>query len=303
MKTNNAIWLTILLFVVINSWAGNKPLTITAGLYASYSPYCAITNDLKMYYQNQSDQYYNEYFLHSKINTKDVGGFLDLKYFRFSFYRTRSVTYTGTAPGAFQETFEKSTFYSYTELNENGGLINNSEYHNEYVPVNYQAMNYAFCFKYPFYDIVFPFAGLGFSNIKRMDLDGNGADDFTYGVPAQRIGIYGVDTIGSVSGRNKSIAFATVGVGLMKRLGDFSIELLWQADFGIDGKNPYTRAYKDYQEAVYSTTAQNPELTAKPTSYYKMSVGLTFGYTFSLDTKMKSAKKSNDAPPPSSSEL
>lgn len=229
--------------------------------------------------------------IRAKLNVYDLGAFVDFKYFRANLYRTRCISSSGGSSSS-QQVFKNNTLTSFHRNYENGSLTNEEIFKTEYVSADYQSTSASFYLKYPVKEIFFPFAGLGFSNIKRMDLDGNGADDYTYGTPSSRLGIYGVDSAGSVSGRTKKIAFLSLGVGVIKHIGEFSLELLWSMDFGIDGRKPFSQAYQDYQESRYSSAAQPAELVGKSTGYYKMSVGLTFSYTFSIDTKPKSGNTS-----------
>lgn len=297
-RMNEYITFTIvilLVFTKVNLRAENKPLDISIGIHTAYSPYCNINNELNMYYVSQGLSYQIQSVLRSKINVYDAGAFVDFKYFRANLYRTKCISSSGGSSGS-KQVFKNNTITSFYRLYENEILISEETYKNEYVAANYQATSCSFQLKYPVKEIFFPFAGVGFSNIKRMDLDGNNVDDYSYGTPSQRLGIMGVDSIGSVSGRTKKLAFLCLGVGAIKHIGEFSLELLWSVDFGIDGRKPFTQTYKDYQERRYSTSTQNAELVGKATGYYKMSIGLTFAYTFSLDTKSKTKAKAETQP-------
>ncbi len=278
--------MTVLLFAVFYAKAEIKPLEIKIGIHTAYSPYCNINNELNLYYASQGVSYQMQYVLRSKINVYDAGAFVDFKYFRANIYRTKCISSSSGSSGS-KQVFKNNTLTSFYRLYENESLVNEEIFKTEYVAADYQATSCSFQLKYPVKEIFFPFAGVGFSNIKHMDLDGNGVDDYTYGTPSQRIGILGVDSTGSVSGRTKKMTFVSFGVGLVKHINEFSLELIWQMDFGIDGRKPFTQAYKDYQESRYSTSTQNAELVGKSTGYYKMSVGLTFAYTFSIENKSK----------------
>ena len=284
----------VLLLTVTIARADKKPIDISIGIHTAYSPYCNINNELNLYYFSQSVPYQAQSVIRAKLNVYDVGAFINFKYFRANIYRTKCISSSGGSSGS-QQVFKNNTLTSFYRLYENGSLINEEIYKTEYVSADYQATSASFHLKYPVKEVFFPFAGLGFSNIKRMDLDGNGIDDYTYGTPSHRMGIYGVDSIGSVSGRTKKLAFLSCGLGVIKHVGEFSIELLWQADFGIDGRKPFTPAYKEYQESRYAATAQSPELVGKAVGFYKMSIGVTFAYRFSVDTKSKSIIKKSDS--------
>lgn len=296
-RTKNSIWLFLLLNLHIIK-ADNKPLDISIGIHTAYSPYCNINNELNMFYVSQGMSYQMQSVMRSNINVYDVGAFVNFKYFRANLYRTKCIRSSGNGSSGSQQVFKNNTLTSFYRLYENNNLINEEIYKTEYVSADYQATSASFHLKYPVKEVFFPFAGLGFSNIKRMDLDGNGVDDYTYGTPSHRMGIYGVDSIGAISGRTKKLAFLSCGVGIVKQVGEFAVELIWQMDFGIDGRKPFTPAYKEYQETRYAATTQNPELVGKAVGYYKMSIGVTFAYTFSVDTKSKSIIKKPDPKSP-----
>lgn len=284
---NNAIGLVvILLLYVIETKAETKPVNIGVGIHTAYSPYCNINNELSLYYTSQSVPYQTQYIVRSKLNVYDVGAFVDLKYLRFNFYRTKCIS-SSNASSASNQVFKNNTYTAFYRQYENGSIVNEEIYKAEYVSAGYKAVSGSFHLKYPVKEVFFPFAGLGFSNISRMDLDGNGIDDYTYGIPSQRIGILGSDSTGAVNGRTKKLAFVSLGIGVIKHINEFSVELLWQMDFGIDGRKPYTTAYKDYYETLYTSTTQNAELVGKSTGYYKMTIGLTFAYNFSVELKRK----------------
>ncbi|MFY9309307.1 MAG: hypothetical protein WAQ28_09705 [Bacteroidia bacterium] len=291
-----AIWiLSFLLLQLTIAKAGNKPLDVSIGIHTAYTPYCNINNELNLYYVSQGTPSQLQYVLRSKLNVYDIGAFVDFKYFRANLYRTKCITSDGSGSGS-QQVFRNNTHTGFYRLYENEILVNEEIYKADYVSADYQATSGSFLLKYPVKEIFFPYAGLGFSNIRKMDLDGNGVDDYTYGTPSSRLSVYGVDTVGSESGRTRTLAFLSVGAGIIKHLGEFSVELLWGMDFGIDGRKPFTKAYQDYQESRYSSGAQNAELTAKSRGYYRMSIGFTFAYTFSIDTKSKQQVKPASAP-------
>lgn len=300
MKLSNFIFRLVcfLSFIVINVEAENKPLDVSIGIYTAYSPYCNINNELNMLYVSQGVSYQMQSVVRSKINVYDVGAFVNFKYFRANLYRTKCISNSGSGSSGSQQVFKNNTLTSFYRLSENGSVIKEEIHNTEYVSADYQATSASFHLKYPVKEVFFPFAGLGFSTIKRMDLDGNGVDDYTYGTPSHRMGINGVDSIGSVSGRTKKLAFLSCGVGIAKQLGEFAVELVWQMDFGIDGRKPFTPEYKAYQESRYAATTQNPELVGKATGFYKMSIGITFAYTFSVDTKSRSIIKKSEPKSP-----